>query len=228
MLLPTLMASLALAAGGTGHARLTLGPISVGEASVMVTGSVALPRGAARSRTVVAFTLAPTGSTRGRSESFTVRLDAGDRFSATLSSSLIGALRLRARVEIGGRPSGPAVTRTVGLLGPPRYVACQPIPVPPPAAGQGVLAGGIYTVGGPAPGIDECTAGTVTVSTPGGTVVASATVTDTQSYAIVVPVGSYVVTATTPQGLRCFANGEQPISVTSQVVADANTACSVP
>jgi len=69
------------------------------------------------------------------------------------------------------------------------------------------------------------------VSTPSGTVVARATVTSPENYAIVVPVGSYIVTATTtavaPQP-QCFANGEQPITVSSQTVADANTACSIP
>jgi hypothetical protein len=70
---------------------------------------------------------------------------------------------------------------------------------------MGIVTGGFYLEGGPFPGEYVCTGANVTIATLEGTVVASKQVSSTESYAIAVPAGTYLVNAV---ATLVFVNGE--------------------
>jgi hypothetical protein len=91
-------------------AKVAVSKVSVKGAKVTVVGSVKLPRNtvAIRRSARVALTLADA---KGKKESFSARLDAKRRFSATKTTRLTGALGLTVFVKIGDKRSGAVVTR---------------------------------------------------------------------------------------------------------------------
>lgn len=91
-------------------AKVTLTQASAKGAKVTVAGSVRLPKdtAAVRRRTRVALTLVDAN---GKKESFSAKLNAKRRFTASKTTKLTGALGLTAAVRIGGRRSGATVTR---------------------------------------------------------------------------------------------------------------------
>jgi hypothetical protein len=98
------------AAAAAPAAKVTVSKVSVKGAKVTVTGSVRLPHDTAaiRHRTRVALTLA---NAKGKKESFSAKLGAKRRFTATKTTKLTGALGLSVVVKIGGKRSGTTVTR---------------------------------------------------------------------------------------------------------------------
>jgi len=107
------------------------------------------------------------------------------------------------------------------LVGPaPEYCAPPNVPTSLPP-GDGVIVGGLYTLGGPAPGIDACrsTPYTITLADAAGAVVLTQPVPGGQSYALVVPAGSYTLSDE-------FCRGQA--TVTAGKVTEADTDCDVP
>jgi hypothetical protein len=76
---------------------------------------------------------------------------------------------------------------------------------------MGVVTGSFHLDGGPAPGGYTCTGATVTLTTLKGEVVGTAQVGSTESYAIAVPAGTYLVNAVATGD---FVNG-QPVAFVS-------------
>ena len=91
-------------------AKVAVSKVSVKGVKVTVVGSVKLPHDtvAIRRASRVALTLVDA---KGKKESFSARLDAKRRFTASKTTRLTGALGLTAVVKIGGKRSGAAVTR---------------------------------------------------------------------------------------------------------------------
>jgi len=108
------------------------------------------------------------------------------------------------------------------LVGPaPEYCAAPVVPASLPP-GDGVIVGGLYTLGGPAPGIDACrsTPYTITLTDAAGAVVLTQQVPGGQSYALVVPAGSYTLSG------EAFCRGQA--TVTAGQITKADTDCDVP
>ncbi|MGH2853523.1 MAG: hypothetical protein ACRDLF_04935 [Solirubrobacteraceae bacterium] len=87
----------------------------------------------------------------------------------------------------------------------PYVVLCSPPVLPALEPDMGVVTGSFYLSGGPAPGEHVCTGANVTITTLKGTVVASKQVGSTESYAIAVPAGTYLVNAV---ATGYFVNGQ--------------------
>jgi hypothetical protein len=107
------------------------------------------------------------------------------------------------------------------LVGPaPEPCATPTVPTGLPL-GDGVIVGGVYILGGPAPGLDACSGApyAVTLTEPSGAVVLTQQVSAGQSYVLVVVAGSYRLS----DG-NCFGEA----TVTAGSVIDANTDCDVP
>jgi hypothetical protein len=108
--------------------------------------------------------------------------------------------------SLPGPPPGPSPTpEQPPTPRQPYVVPCLPATLLAPGGGMGLVTGGIYAVGGPAPGENVCEAGTVRVTTLSGEVVDTEQVGSTESYAIAVPAGTYLVNAV---AARTIANGE--------------------
>jgi len=134
------VAVLACAAPGAAQAatpatKVTLSQVSAKGAKVTVAGRVRLPHDSAalRRRTRVAFTLADA---KGKKESFSAKLDAKRRFTATKTTKLTGALGLSAVVRIGGKRSGAVLTRKRAVTIAARESGTAP------AGGTGTTPGG--------------------------------------------------------------------------------------
>ncbi len=112
----------------------------------------------------------------------------------------------RARQVLVGRAPVLCLEATVGALTP----------------GDGAIVGGVYVNGGPAPGIHDCSGGTVNVLDPAGSVVASQTVSEKQSYVFELPPGSYELR----EAGAGYCRGEAV--VTAGKVTHADTECDVP
>ncbi len=118
-----------------------------------------------------------------------------------------------------------ARTPTRSVLVGPAPVYCGPAAVPATLpAGDGIIVGGLYTAGGPAPGIFECQGApyTVTLTNATGVTVLTQQVGAGLSYGLVVPAGSYVLSV--PGDIRC--TGQATVSVGK--ITRANTVCNVP
>lgn len=115
-----------------------------------------------------------------------------------------------------------AVTPAASVLVGAAPVYCAPA-APPTSlpAGDGYIVGGVYDVGGPAPGITVCQgqANTVTVAGSNGATVASGHVAAGQSYTFVLPAGVYSLTAG-------FCHGTATVRPGAATRAD--TVCDVP
>jgi hypothetical protein len=96
--------------------------------------------------------------------------------------------------------------------------ASPPGSLPP---GDGYIVGGVYNVGGPAPGITVCQgeANTVTVTGASGATVASQAVPAGQSYTFVLPAGTYQLSTG-------YCRGQA--TVTAGAGTHADTVCAVP
>jgi hypothetical protein len=131
---------------------------------------------------------------------------------------------IRARVLRRGRVLATSVPSRLLIPTPP--VECAP-PSPPPSQlppGDGWVVGGAYIMGGPAPGIDACLsdAYTVTASYTGtGAVAATQAVAGGGSYTLVLPAGSYKLTA---NGCSTY----EPVLVTAGAATHADVDCDVP
>lgn len=105
----------------------------------------------------------------------------------------------------------------------PAAVYCSP-PVPPAVnipVGDGWIVGGVYSQGGPFPGIYQCAASsyTVTATDASGTVAATQTVAALHSYTLVVPAGDYTLASGACRGVATVTAGRQ---------TEADTNCDFP
>jgi hypothetical protein len=111
-----------------------------------------------------------------------------------------------------------ATSAVASLLVGSAIVRCHPAPAPANLpAGDGLIEGGVYLQGGPAPGLDQCQSrsSTVTVTSVSGYVVASQNLAGGDGYALVVPAGTYRL-----QDGEC--RGEAIVIAGSRTVADAD------
>lgn len=136
--------------------------------------------------------------------------------------TLTGPLQLRVVWRAGGRVVVATHPVTAGVG--PRFVRCA-APVPPTVdipAGDGWIVGGLYDEGGPFPGIDQCSSSayTIVATASDGIVAATQTVPGAHSYTLVVPAGSYGLSAN--PGCR----GQATVTAGEQTVA--NTICAFP
>lgn len=76
-----------------------------------------------------------------------------------------------------------------------RVIPCSPATMPALKPGMGIVTGSFHLDGGAPPGEEVCTGATVTVTTLKGEVVVTAEVGSTESYAIAIPAGTYLVKA---------------------------------
>jgi hypothetical protein len=129
---------------------------------------------------------------------------------------------LTSRVIVVRRGRTLASTKTAMILVGAAPVYCA-APSPPGSlpAGDGYIVGGVYNVGGPAPGITVCQgqANTVTVTSAAGATVATQNVAGGQSYTFVVPAGMYTLQAG-------FCSGTATVRAGAETKAD--TVCPVP
>jgi hypothetical protein len=165
------------------------------------------------------------------------RIDGHWLLAAKTDSGYGGAFTIRWRVPASEDP-GPVTLRVAALrrngallartkptqsaIG-PAAVYCAP-PAPPMIdipEGSGWVAGGVYTQGGPYPGVYECDSQqyTITATSTGGKVAASQTFPGGQSYTLVLPAGSYTLSAGACRGTATIAAAKQ---------TTANTYCDVP
>jgi hypothetical protein len=99
------------------------------------------------------------------------------------------------------------------------------VPPTPPAVeipeGSGWVVGGVYTQGGPFPGVYECDSQLYTITATGsdGKVAATQTFPGNHSYTLVLPAGSYTLSAGQCRGTATITAGKQ---------TTANTYCDVP
>ncbi|HEY5197043.1 MAG TPA: hypothetical protein VIJ51_08455 [Solirubrobacteraceae bacterium] len=145
---------------------------------------------------------------------------AGGRFTAGWTPGTAGFLTIRAIVV--RRSTTIAATRSASLLVGAAPVYCAPTTsLSPLPYGDGLIVGGVYNVGGPAPGITVCQgqANTVTVTDSFGSPVASVQLAAGQSYAIAVAAGSYTLSAGSCRGSAV---------VTAGAATHADTVCDVP
>ncbi len=137
LVLVAVLVCVAPAAVAAPAAKVTVSKVSVKGVKVTVTGRVRLPRDTAaiRHRTRVALTLA---NAKGKKESFSAKLDAKRRFSATKTTKLTGALGLTLVVKIGGKASGKRLVKAVSVTAPAK-------------GGSGTAGAGTTTTGGSTP-----------------------------------------------------------------------------
>lgn len=135
---------------------------------------------------------------------------------------------LRVAAVHGGRTVA-ASRRVQSAIG-PAFVPCKP-PTAPAVnvpTGDGWITGGLYIQGGPFPGVDECEGSAYTITATNaqtGAVAATQTVPGGGSYTLVVPAGSYTLSASANTG--CPGNS-QPVSVTADTQVTTDTYCDVP
>jgi len=136
-------------------------------------------------------------------------------------STRTGPLQFRVAVLTAGRALTATHPVTVGVG--PAFVRCAAL-VPPAInipAGDGWIVGGLYGEGGPFPGIDACSSSpyTVTATASDGTVAATQTIAGLHSYTLVVPAGTYTLSAR-------FCRGQATVTAGRQT--KANTICAFP
>jgi len=154
----------------------------------------------------------------------------GGHFFMQWSVPEVRSLTVRLTLRAGSRALVSTAPGTVY----PRKVLVKGCSTPrPPAnvpAGDGWVTGGVYTVGGPAPGLDVCRGAlTLTVSNQSGVVVATSQVAEGASYTLVLPPGSYNLAAGSrlAAGLT-ISECQGTASVTAGQETRANTVCSIP
>jgi hypothetical protein len=121
---------------------------------------------------------------------------AGGRFTLRWTPRTSSFLTSRVILVRRGRTLAGTKTTMILVGAAPVYCAAPGPPAMVPA-GYGYIVGGVYNVGGPAPGITVCQgqANTVTVMTAAGATVATQNVAGGQSYTFVVPPGVYTLNA---------------------------------
>jgi len=142
----------------------------------------------------------------------------------------VRSLTVRLTLRAGSRELASTATSTVY----PRKALVKRCSAPRPPtnvpAGDGWVTGGVYTVGGPAPGIDVCRGAlTLTVSNQSGVVVATSQVPQGASYTLVLPAGNYEL-AVGPKlaAGATISECQGTASVTAGQETRANTVCSIP
>lgn len=154
------------------------------------------------------------GARAGRHRAFALRW-------SVAAGTAIGPVKLRVALV----RHGTVLARTAAVqsaIG-PAPVYCNP-PTPPSNVpqGDGWIVGGLYLIGGPFPGIDECSGQSYTVTatdSASGVVAATQTVSAGDSYTLVVPAGSYKL-------MSGFCRGTATVTAGKQTQADTN--CPVP
>jgi len=131
----------------------------------------------------------------------------------------IGPVKLRVVLVRHGRRLA-ATTATQSAIG-PAAVYCNP-PRPPSdvPAGDGWIVGGRYIIGGAFPGVDECSGQSYTVTATGssGQAAATETVPADDSYALVVPAGSYTLQSDGCRGSATATAGQETVADTDCLV----------
>lgn len=186
--------------------------------TVTITGRV---RRARRARTAVLELMRPPGAWRAAA---TGRVGSTGRFTLRWSvpgSAHVGLVTLRVIARRGHATLARTGPTQSAIASAP--VLCAP-PVPPAVdipVGDGWIVGGLYNVGGPFPGIDECdgSAYTVTATDSSGVVQATQNVAAGHSYTLVVPAGAYTLASG-------FCRGSATVTAGQQTKAD--TVCPVP
>jgi hypothetical protein len=154
----------------------------------------------------------------------TAQVSSSGRFTITWhvpSSENVGPVTLR----VEARRHRHVLTRTKAVQSAIGSAAVPCAPPAPPAVdipvGDGWIVGGLYIVGGPFPGIDNCSgsAYTVTATDAAGVVQATQDVPGGDSYTLVVPAGTYTLTSGSCSG---------PATVTAGQQTHADTVCPVP
>lgn len=123
-------------------------------------------------------------------------------------------VELRA-VLFSGRRAIATSARASVLVG-SAIVRCHPAPPPPNLpAGDGVIEGGVYLEGGPAPGIDQCQSRPSTVTaTPVTGLAVSQPVAGGDGYALVAPAGTYRLTDGACRGQATVVAGRRTVADT--------------
>ncbi|MEA2370513.1 MAG: hypothetical protein QOH12_907 [Solirubrobacteraceae bacterium] len=216
--------------------------------SIVLVWTTLAPVGAAARSSAAAIAVAlPTGATVGRALRLDGRVDRGvagataelersagagrwtvlakgrvrgGRFALRWTPRSPGLLAIRVVAVEHGRTIASTRAGTIAIGAAPIYCAAPDPPGRLPR-GYGYIVGGVYNVGGPAPGITVCRGqdGTVTVTDAAGRTVASRTVAGGQSYTFVLPAGTYTLEAD-------FCRGEA--SVRAGAGTHADTVCPVP
>lgn len=122
---------------------------------------------------------------------------------------------LRAVLLRHGRPVARSAEASV-LVG-PAYVACRPAPSPASLpAGDGWISGGVYEVGGPDPGLDQCLsqASTVTATDANGDQVVSQPLAGGDGYALLLPAGTYELSDGACRGTATVVAGRRTVADT--------------
>jgi len=125
---------------------------------------------------------------------------------------------VKLRLVLRGRERPPLSTASVQSTVGPAAVYCEP-PAPPAVdipPGDGWISGGVYSQGGPFPGIYACAekAYTVSATDAAGTVIASETFPALRSYTLVVPAGSYTLTSGACRGSATVTAGRETLADT--------------
>jgi len=216
--------------------------------SIVLVGITLVPVGAASGSSAGAIVVTlPTGATVGRALRLDGRFDRGvagataelersagggrwtvlatgrvrgGRFALRWTPRSPGLLAIRVVAVGHGRTIASTRPGTIAIGSAPIYCAAPDPPGRLPQ-GYGYIVGGVYNVGGPAPGITVCRGqdGTVTVTDAAGRTVASRTVGAGGSYAFVLPAGTYTLEAD-------FCRGQA--SVRAGAGTHADTVCPVP
>jgi hypothetical protein len=148
------------------------------------------------------------------------------RFTLRWTAPAVSSSTVFVRIRLVHRSRVIATTPATPLLIPRPPVLCAPPSPSPPylPPGDGWVTGGSYNVGGPAPGIDQCTGDdTVTaVSVSTGAVAATQAVAAGQSYTLVLPAGTYTLSNS-----ECSYQ-KQTATVTAGKQTEVNTPFDVP
>ncbi|MGA2452448.1 MAG: hypothetical protein ABSG93_02925 [Solirubrobacteraceae bacterium] len=119
---PLVLATIGVAPAQAARARtaaVTLTRVVVDASAITIAGRVQLPVNTAseRRRTLVWLSLVSVTGTTAKSETFTAKLDAAERFSVTHITRFTGALGLGVLVKIAGRASGKKRVETINVAG---------------------------------------------------------------------------------------------------------------
>jgi hypothetical protein len=210
-----------------------LAPVSASVAASPVVLKVALPGSGTAGTTIALLGRASRGS--GGSTAELERTGAAGRWTVLAKGTVSGgrfrllwkprtSSFLTIRVIAVRRGKTIAHTKPASILigAAPVYCAAPSPPgqLPP---GDGYVVGGVYDVGGPAPGITVCVgrANTVTLTASSGAVAASQQVGPGDSYTFVVPAGTYTLAAGPG-----YCRGSATVRAGAETKAD--TVCDVP
>ena len=110
-----------------------------------------------------------------------------------------------------------AASATASVLVGPAIVRCRPAAAPTMLpAGDGWIAGGVYLMGGAAPGLDQCqsSASTITATSTSGSVVLTKKLAGGDGYALVLPAGGYELRDGVCRGQATVTAGQRTVADT--------------